>query len=73
MKIVIVNCFDTYEHRAELLFHAFQEKGHRVEVFASDFCHIEKKGIPVFQDAAIHKKYVITETVFTCTAVQDYI
>ncbi len=43
MKIVIVNCFDTYEHRAELLFHAFQEKGHRVEVFASDFCHIEKK------------------------------
>lgn len=42
MRIVIVNCFDTYEHRVDLLYKVFAEDGHRVRVFTSDFRHIEK-------------------------------
>lgn len=42
MNIVIVNCFDTWEHRVDLLYKVFTEEGHRVWVFTSDFRHIEK-------------------------------
>ncbi len=43
MNICIVNCFDTYEHRVDLLFESFKSQGHRVMVLASDFRHIDKE------------------------------
>lgn len=42
MNIVIVDCFDTWEHRVDLLYKVLSEKGHRVTVLLSDFRHIEK-------------------------------
>lgn len=42
MNIAIVNCFDTYEHRVELLCDYFSSEGHIVQVYTSDFRHIEK-------------------------------
>ena len=42
MNIVIVNCFDTYEHRVDLLHEVFMEEGHKVKVLTSDFRHFEK-------------------------------
>lgn len=42
MKAVIVNCFDTYGDRVELLRKTLVEKGFSVEVFTSDYKHIEK-------------------------------
>lgn len=42
MKILIVNCFDTYENRVDLLYEYFQQKGD-VTVITSDFAHREKK------------------------------
>lgn len=42
MKAVIVNCFDTYGDRVELLRKTLSEKGISVEVFTSDYRHIEK-------------------------------
>ena len=42
MNICIVNCFDTYEHRVDLLLDAFKSQGHRAIVLSSDFRHIEK-------------------------------
>lgn len=43
MNICIINCFDTYEHRVELLKKIFLKEGHNVQVLTSDFKHIEKK------------------------------
>ncbi|SDA30807.1 Glycosyltransferase involved in cell wall bisynthesis [Ruminococcus sp. YE71] len=42
MNICIVNCFDTYEHRVDLLFDTFKAQGHKVIVLSSDFRHIDK-------------------------------
>ncbi len=42
MNICIVNCFDTYEHRVDLLLDAFKSQGHKAIVLSSDFRHIEK-------------------------------
>lgn len=42
MKVVIVNCFDTYEHRVDLLHNFFSSRGNQVKVYTSDFCHFEK-------------------------------
>ena len=42
MDVVIVNCFDTYEHRVALLCDAFIKEGHNVEVLTSDYRHFEK-------------------------------
>lgn len=42
MNICIVNCFDTYEHRVDLLFDTFKSQGHNVIVLSSDFKHIDK-------------------------------
>lgn len=42
MKILIVNCFDTYENRVDLLYEYFRQKG-EVTVLTSDFAHREKK------------------------------
>lgn len=42
MKVVIVNCFDTYEDRVDLLHDFFIENGHNVTVIQSDFRHFKK-------------------------------
>lgn len=42
MKIDIVNCFDTYEQRVDLLYQYFSSRGNDVTVLSSDFRHIEK-------------------------------
>lgn len=41
-EIVIVNCFDTYEHRVELLKQYFTAQGKRVRVITSDWRHFHK-------------------------------
>ncbi|HEM6145515.1 MULTISPECIES: glycosyltransferase [Streptococcus] len=43
MKVTIVNCFDTYEHRVELLKTYFEKRGAIVSVFASDYRHFQKE------------------------------
>lgn len=43
MKIAIINGFDTYEHRVDLLMKFFINNGDQVKVFSSNFRHIEKK------------------------------
>lgn len=35
MKVVIVNAFDTYEHRVDLLYDYFKRKNCNVHVYAS--------------------------------------
>ncbi len=42
MNITIVNCFDTYEHRVELLKRTLEAEGHRVSVVTSNFRHMKK-------------------------------
>lgn len=42
MNIVIINCFDAWEHRVDLLYKVFIEKGHKVQCFSSDFRHFNK-------------------------------
>ncbi|MGX7108536.1 glycosyltransferase [Facklamia miroungae] len=42
MKAVIVNCFDTYEDRVDLVHECFLRKGYEVTVIQSDFMHIKK-------------------------------
>lgn len=42
MNIVIVDCFDTWEHRVDLLYKVLTSEGHKVRVMMSDFRHIEK-------------------------------
>ena len=62
MNIVIINCFDTYEHRVDLLHDVLTEEGHRVSVLTSDFRHFEKvrrtepKTDYVFFEAQPYKK-----------------
>lgn len=43
MNIAIVNCFDTYEERIDLVNEYFVSKGHKVTVIQSNFRHIKKK------------------------------
>ena len=42
MKVVIVNCFDTYEDRIDLLHDFFSNKFYDVTVIQSDFRHFKK-------------------------------
>lgn len=42
MKVAIVNCFDTYEDRVDLIHDFFINKGHNVTVIQSDFRHFKK-------------------------------
>lgn len=51
MNVVIIVCFDTWEHRADLLLKVLTERGHRVRVLMSDFRHMEK------HRRREHKKY----------------
>ncbi|MEK3864957.1 glycosyltransferase [Paenibacillus sp. FSL H7-0716] len=42
MNVIIVNCFDTYEERVDLLHAYFVSNGHKVTVIQSDFRHFKK-------------------------------
>ena len=42
MKVVIVNCFDTYEDRVDLILESFINAGHDVTILQSDFRHFRK-------------------------------
>ncbi len=66
MNICIVNCFETYEHRVDLLLDSFKSQGHKAIVLASDFKHIDKKrrmetkkGFKFFHVDAYHKNLSI--------------
>jgi len=41
-KVCIINCFDTYEHRVDLLHDYFEKNGFDVSVYTSDYRHFEK-------------------------------
>ena len=41
MKVVIVNCFETYENRVELLKTYFENTGNTVTVYTADYCHFK--------------------------------
>ncbi|HFI0795474.1 TPA: hypothetical protein ACGO6M_001081, partial [Streptococcus suis] len=56
MKIAIINCFDTYEHRVDLLVSYFRNNGDCVTVFTSDFKHIEKMNREVEKEHFIFVK-----------------
>ncbi|SQG83206.1 capsular polysaccharide biosynthesis protein Cps4F [Streptococcus uberis] len=43
MKVVIVNGFDVYEHRLDLLYQYFKNRGHDVNVYTTNYLHREKK------------------------------
>lgn len=43
IDVVIINCFDTYEHRVELLRKYFIRQGKRVHVLTSDWEHFHKR------------------------------
>ena len=42
MKVVIVNCFDTYEDRIDLVYDFFISRDHGVSVVQSDYRHFKK-------------------------------
>nr|AOP03560.1 hypothetical protein YS178-orf9 [Streptococcus suis] len=58
MKICIVNCFDTYEHRVDLLVNYFSNKGDDVSVITSNYRHIEKVYRTELKD-----KYTFVDTI----------
>ncbi|VTT43212.1 glycosyltransferase [Streptococcus porcinus] len=43
MKVGIVNGFDVYEHRLDLLYQYFKNRGHDVNVYTTNYLHREKK------------------------------
>lgn len=45
MKVVIINCFDTYGSRVELLYNYFSKLAAEIVVLTSDFQHIKKNYI----------------------------
>lgn len=42
MKVAIVNCFDTYEDRVDLVYEFFKDKGYEVTIIQSNFRHFKK-------------------------------
>lgn len=42
MNVAIINCFDTYEQRVDLVYNFFINRGDIVRIYASDYKHIEK-------------------------------
>lgn len=70
MKVVIVNAFDTYEERVELVHEFFRIQGHDVTIIQSDFRHIKKthrkdlkedfnfiRSIPYYKNLSIVRAY----------------
>lgn len=43
MNVAIINCFDTYEQRVDLLHDFFLKRGDCVRIYTSDFRHFEKR------------------------------
>lgn len=41
-RVCIINCFDTYEHRVDLLHNYFKSTGAQVQIYTSDYLHFEK-------------------------------
>lgn len=71
MNVVIVNCFDTYEHRVDLLYKVLTEQGNKVKVLTSNYRHIEKikrtekkKNFILF-DALPYKKNMSPERLYS--------
>ena len=46
-RAVVVNCFDTYERRARLVYNFFKSKGYDTMMLTSSFSHIYKKEIGI--------------------------
>lgn len=42
LSIIIINCFETYEHRVKLIKNYFSKRGDSVKIIQSNFCHFEK-------------------------------
>lgn len=42
-KVAIINSSDTFEKRVDMIYNALNEMGYEVEVFTSDYMHIEKR------------------------------
>lgn len=60
MKAIIINCFDTYENRASLIYNNLFNKGFEVRVLQSNFKHFSKTNIIDSKDNYIYiktKKY----------------
>ena len=64
MNIVIADCFDTWEHRVDLIYKVLKEEGHQVTCLLSDYRHIdktrrtEKKRDTIFFTAEPYKKNI---------------
>ncbi len=54
MNVVIVNCFDTYENRVNMLVDVLVSEGHKVTVIASDFGHFKKTYITEKREGYIY-------------------
>ncbi len=70
MRVVIVNCFDTYEERIDLIYDFFENKGHEVTVIQSDFRHFkkvkrteDKPGFMFIQSKAYYKNMSLTRLI----------
>lgn len=61
MKIVIVNCFDTYENRVKMLCKYFSNKKNETIVLTSDFQHIKKTYVEKMND---EYKYIHTKAYY---------
>lgn len=42
MNIIIIDCFETWEYRADLLYNILTDEGNQVKVFLSDYQHVNK-------------------------------
>lgn len=56
MKVVIVNCFDTYEDRVDLVHEFFKAQGYDVTVIQSDFRHFNKEHREEYKEGFIFVK-----------------
>ena len=53
MNIVILNCFDTWGDRVDLLYRILKELGHSVKILCSDYQHVNKK-----RKVGVEKNYI---------------
>ncbi len=87
-KLCIVNCFDTYEHRVDLLYDYFKRIDANVKVLTSDFKHIEKvkrndnkkdfefiSSIPYYKNLSVKRlfsHYAISKKIFKIVDKENY-
>ena len=71
MRIIIINCFDTYEPRVNLLLRILKEHRHEVTVITSDYRHrekikrTEKKEDFVFLEAIPYRKNLSYKRIYS--------